>query len=105
MIPRLLAVSLLSLGLSVFSTRAIATIPAQAVNSPVKQLDLKQISKPDAVNGAMTDQLLGMLAICLLITPVLGGAAYKQHLAYCKAVRYNKVESLERVWKLPSNIK
>ncbi len=105
MISRVLAVSLLSLGLSVFSTRAIATIPSQATISQVEQPDLKQNSKPDAVHNAVNNQLLGVLAICLFITPAFGWAVYKQHLAYRKAIHHNKVKSLERVWKLPSKIR
>lgn len=106
MISRMLAISLLGIGLSAFSPRAIATIPSQATIAPVKQPDSsKQNNKPDAGDNAVTDQLLGMLAICLLITPVLGRAAYKQHLDYRSAIHHNKVETLERVWKLPSKIR
>ncbi|MCY7276093.1 MAG: hypothetical protein LH702_20730 [Phormidesmis sp. CAN_BIN44] len=105
MISRVLAVSLLSLGLSVFSTRAIATIPSQATLSQIEQPNLEQNSKPDVVNNAVNDQLLGVLAICLLATPAFGCAVHKQHLAYRKAAHHNKVKNLERVWKLPSKIR
>lgn len=105
MISRVLAVSLLSLGLSVFSTRAIATIPSRSTLSQVEQPNLEQNSKPGAVHNAVNDQLLGVLAICLLATPAFGCAVHKQHLAYRKAIHHNKVKSLERVWKLPSKIR
>ncbi len=107
MISRLLVISLLSLGLSTTAARAIATISTQEAISSVSQPDLEQDSQPQTASIDATNQqaLLGVLAICLLGTPVLGGLVYKQHLSYRKAVQRNQVESLERIWKRPSKIR
>ncbi len=104
MISRLLVISFLSLGLSMTTTRAIATIPAQEAIASVGQPNLNQDSQPqtDNSNGASQQVFLGVLAIFLLGTPVLGCAVYKQHRSYRKALQRNKVESLERIWRLPS---
>ncbi len=106
MISRLLVISLLNLGLSLTATRAIATIAAPESLAFGKQPNLEQDSPSQILGSGATQQaLLGVLAICLLGTPVLGCALHKQHLSYCKAVQRNKVESLERIWKLPSKTK
>lgn len=103
MVSRLLVISLLNLGLSMTATGAIATISAPEALALVKQPNLEQDSQSQILgSGANQQAFLGVLAICLLGTPVLGGAIYKQHLSYCKVVQRNKVESLERIWKLPS---
>ena len=107
MISRLLVISLLSLGLSTITTRAIATISAQRAISSVSQPNLEQDSPPQtaSIDAANQQALLGVLAICLLGTPVLGCLVYKQHLTYRKAVQRNRVESLERIWRRPSKIR
>ncbi len=104
MISRLLVIFFLSLGLSLTTTRAIATIPTQEAISLDGQPSLKQDSQPQTASSHATNQevFLGVLAICLLATPVLGCAVYKQHRSYRKIVQRNKVESLERIWRLPS---
>lgn len=108
MISRLLVIPLLSLGFSLSVTSAIAAISAPKALALVRQPNLeqdsqKQDSQPQTFsNGAEQQVFLGVLAICLLGTPVLGCSIYKQHLSYCKVVQRNKVESLERIWKLPS---
>lgn len=107
MISRLLVTSLLSLGLSAITTGAIATTSTPEAISSVNQPNLEQDSQlQTASNDDASQQVfLGVLAICLLGTPILLGAIYKQHLSYRKAVQCNQVESLERIWKLPSKIR
>ena len=106
MISRLLAIAFLSFGLSTASTRAIATAAAPVAIASVNQPDLRPDIQPPTANDAASQQgLLGVLAICLLGTPVLGCAVYKQHLRYRKAIQRNQIESLERIWKMPSKIR
>lgn len=107
MISRILVISLLSLGLSTITTRAIATTPAQEAISSVSRPNLATASQPqaDSSDGANQQIFLGVLAIFLLGTPILGRAFYKQHFVYRKAIQRNQIESLERIWRLPSKIR
>lgn len=107
MISRLLMISLLNLGLSTITTRAITTISTQDAISSVSQPNLEPASQPQTASsdGANQQVFLGVLAICLLGTPILGRAVYKQHFVYRKAIQHNQVESLERIWQLPSKIR
>ena len=106
MISRLLVISLLSLGFFTTTTRAIATSSAPEAIASVNQSDLKPDVQPLPMSNVASHPFVwGVLAICLLGTPVLGYAVYKQHLSYRKAIQRNQIESLERIWRLPSKIR
>ncbi|MGV0026364.1 hypothetical protein [Phormidesmis priestleyi] len=85
----MLAISILSLEILASPVRAIPKAPPSPDASSVQQETLPEDS---------LHKWMGVAAIGMFATPVLGYLLYKQHLAYKQAIRRNTIASLERMW-------
>ncbi len=89
MIFRMLIILILSLEVLASPVGAIPKAQSNEVSPTPQQ---------DASSEDLLHQWMGVAAIGVFATPVLGYLLYKQHLAYKAAIRRNTIESLERMW-------
>jgi hypothetical protein len=86
MIIRILAISILSLEVLASPVEAISEVPLLT-------------SQQRTSSTQSNDRWMALAAIGIILTPLLGSALYRQHLAYKKALYRSYVENLEKMWE------